>query len=325
MATIAEQLTSLANTKTAIKDAIVAKGVPVDSGVPFSGYAAKIGEIQGGGGAPATKFGVSIDNILPNNENGVCVPSATMFSIDLSWLTDLGSASVTMPDGTRIYPNHAWDYMFYGNGFLTGTIDLSNLCGADIAVYEIFTEAFRRTSITKVIIPQKERKRGSLSFKFSYTFADCDYLKEIVLPPRIGPDSTLTLGGAFQRLKLSDGIVNFDAVEVLQKSALQNAFGYSELPEEIRFTSLREISNNTSGYAFGATFGNCTGCKRFYFPALTIAEAKSFGNSSTTRTWYNNKDVEEIHFRADMQTTIEALYGYESKFGATKASIIFDL
>jgi len=51
MATIAEQLTSLANTKTAIKQAIVDKGVQVADDTPFSGYAAKIGEISGGGGA----------------------------------------------------------------------------------------------------------------------------------------------------------------------------------------------------------------------------------------------------------------------------------
>ena len=49
MATIAEQLTSLANTKTAIKDAIIAKGVQVADDTPFRNYADKIGEISGGG------------------------------------------------------------------------------------------------------------------------------------------------------------------------------------------------------------------------------------------------------------------------------------
>jgi hypothetical protein len=49
MATIAEQLTSLANTKIAIKDAIVAKGVQVADDTPFRNYADKIGEISGGG------------------------------------------------------------------------------------------------------------------------------------------------------------------------------------------------------------------------------------------------------------------------------------
>ena len=49
MATIAEQLTSLANTKAAIKDAIIAKGVAVADTDPFSAYAGKIGQISGGG------------------------------------------------------------------------------------------------------------------------------------------------------------------------------------------------------------------------------------------------------------------------------------
>ena len=51
MSTIAEQLTSLANTKTAIKDAIVAKGVSVTDTDTFASYADKIGQISGGGGS----------------------------------------------------------------------------------------------------------------------------------------------------------------------------------------------------------------------------------------------------------------------------------
>ena len=79
MATIAEQLTSLANTKTAIKDAIVAKGVTVAGTDPFSAYPAKIGQIQAGGGAPATKYGVSIDNMLGNVDANGWLQSAEQF------------------------------------------------------------------------------------------------------------------------------------------------------------------------------------------------------------------------------------------------------
>lgn len=57
MATIAEQLTSLANTKTAIKEAIVAKGIQVADTDPFSAYPDKIGQIEsGGGGEPAEEW-----------------------------------------------------------------------------------------------------------------------------------------------------------------------------------------------------------------------------------------------------------------------------
>jgi hypothetical protein len=276
---------------------------------------------------PKKKFGVSIDNILPNNENGVGMPSTELFNIDLSWLIEIGEVYVTMPDGTTKAATDEWSYKFYNNYLLTGTIDLSNLCCRTTrSRFDIFNYAFYGTSITKVILPQKEQtSTSSTSVRFSNTFTSCNYLKEIVLPPRIGPDYTLNLESSFQRLKLSDGIVNFDVVEVLQDLGMHSTFRYSELPEEIRFTSLREISDNPSGYAFGATFSNCTGCKRFYFPVLTIAEAKSFGTSSTALTWYGNKDVEEIHFRADMQSTIEEMIGYDTKFGATNATIYFDL
>ena len=56
MATIAEQLTSLANTKTAIKDAIVAKGVSVADTDTFASYAEKIGQIQAGGDTPTDEW-----------------------------------------------------------------------------------------------------------------------------------------------------------------------------------------------------------------------------------------------------------------------------
>ena len=92
MATIAEQLTSLANTKTAIKDAIVAKGVSVADTDPFSAYPAKIGEIQGGGGAPATKFGASVDTFLADpDENGWLYPSKWVGSLDFTGVTRLVS------------------------------------------------------------------------------------------------------------------------------------------------------------------------------------------------------------------------------------------
>lgn len=47
---VSTQLDTLDGTKTAIKDAIVAKGVDIPDGTVFRDYAAKIGEIQAGSG-----------------------------------------------------------------------------------------------------------------------------------------------------------------------------------------------------------------------------------------------------------------------------------
>ena len=55
MGTIADKLLYLQDTKSAIKNAIVAKGVTVPTGTPFRDYATKIGDITtGGGGSNST-------------------------------------------------------------------------------------------------------------------------------------------------------------------------------------------------------------------------------------------------------------------------------
>ena len=50
MGTITEKLNAIQNSKVAIRNAIVAKGVSVPTGTPFRLYANKIALITGGGG-----------------------------------------------------------------------------------------------------------------------------------------------------------------------------------------------------------------------------------------------------------------------------------
>ena len=54
MGTTAEKLTYLNETKTAIKNAIIAKGVSVTDNDSFRSYANKIASIEGGGGGGET-------------------------------------------------------------------------------------------------------------------------------------------------------------------------------------------------------------------------------------------------------------------------------
>lgn len=140
MATIAEQLTSLANTKAAIKQSIIDKGVSVADTDPFSAYPAKIGQISGGGGAPATKFGVSIDNLLGNvDENGVLQFPTELFVFDGSGIKDFGHrtmfykfyyndslTSVSFPDLETISQNYTCSNAFESCWRLTNT-GLQNL------------------------------------------------------------------------------------------------------------------------------------------------------------------------------------------------------
>ena len=89
------------------------------------------------------------------------------------------------------------------------------------------------------------------------------------------------------------------------------------------------------------TFYNCTSLVSVSLPKATLFESNGafYGCSSlpsisfpnvtrfnmATSTFYGCTALTEIHFRADMQATVEALSGYSSKWGATNATIYFDL
>ena len=310
MATIAEQLTSLANTKAAIKQSIINKGVQVADTDPFSAYPAKIGQISGGGGA-TTKFGVSLDNLLGNvDENGVYQLSDAPFTFDATSIKKFPELSGDL-----------FTYKFYKLP-LIGMVDLSNYMHGTInsTTYQFFTQAFSYTRVQKLITPRE--RYGSSPMQFYQSFQHCDALKEIVFSNPIMSSSAFGFVETFQYCDFSNASINFDIITSIGPNGFYGAFKYCKLQEEIRFTNLTEI---TDEFAFRAAFSQTTGCKRYFFPSLTSVTSDAFGSGSRL-TWYNATDVEEIHFRADMQATIEAVTGYSSKFGApSTCTIYFDL
>ena len=309
MGTVAEKLTYLGETKTAIKNAISSKGVSISDSDTFRSYADKIGQISGGS-APATKFGVSIDNLLGSvDANGVYRLSDAPFTFDATSIKKL----------PKLSPDLFMCKFFHSN--LTGTVDLSNyMHGAVNSVNsQYFTQAFSYTGVQKLITPRE--RDGVFAMYFYQSFQHCDALKEIVFSNPIIAQQTFAFTEAFQYCDFSNASINFDIITSVGPNGLYAAFKHCKLPAEIRFTNLTEI---TDKFAFREAFSQTTGCKRYFFPSLTSVTSDAFGSSSRL-TWYNATDVEEIHFRADMQATIEAVTGYSSKFGATNCTIFFDL
>ena len=121
--------------------------------------------------------------------------------------------------------------------------------------------------------------------------------------------------------------VNLGKLEVVEGSTcFVNFFGTSgrtdPVWEDFVFPSLRKITGTNNFEQFRVSASNYI--KRYFFPALTeIGDVKAFVNLETTKAFSVN--VQEIHFRADMQSVIEGLVGYGNKWGATNAQIIFDL
>lgn len=272
MATIAEQLTSLANTKTAIKDAIVAKGVTVADTDPFSAYPDKIGQISGGG-APATKFGVSIDSLLGNvDENGGLQTPDIYSEFDGSGITTLHATAlyqrfngakisrVSFPDLVLIEEQGGY-YTFSGAG--VESVDLSNL-----------------TTVN-----------GSYA---------CQYMFGYCRVPSVDLSNLTTVNGSY---------------------ACNNMF--AEAP--VVSVNLSKLTTVNGNFSCVQMFKGSK-CSRVDFPALTnVSPENAFGTGSFNAVFASNTALTEIHFRADAQAMIESLSGYASKFGATNASIIFDL
>ena len=97
---------------------------------------------------------------------------------------------------------------------------------------------------------------------------------------------------------------------------LYGAFGSTGV-EEMTFNSLATIGSLGLGYVFY----RCGKLKKVLFPSLISTPANGLNQSSFGLC----SNLTEIHFRADMQATIEAMTNYSAKFGATNATIYFDL
>lgn len=117
-------------------------------------------------------------------------------------------------------------------------------------------------------------------------------------------------------------VVGLGLLEKIDNSGFEYAFyGCTSLTGDFVFTSLTTLGD----YAFRYGFQDCKSPLRFFFPALITLGTNPFGTTSSNSAFRNATGVTEIHFRADMQSQIESLSQYSSRWGATNATIYFDL
>ena len=130
-------------------------------------------------------------------------------------------------------------------------------------------------------------------------------------------------------------LIKADFPSLIEASSVYYTFYGCKALTEVNFPELKSIEIT---YAFQ----NCTSLTTFSIPKATVFKASSsafygckslpsisFPNVTQFRidssTFSGCTALTEIHFRADMQATVEALSGYASKWGATNATIYFDL
>lgn len=158
----------------------------------------------------------------------------------------------------------------------------------EVAGYTLDDEGLARPIANYVVI--KGVKRASYR-SFFYRFAGCFSMTRLSFPDLVHVETQ-----ALQRV-CSDctslDMVDFDKLEVID------------------------------GAGFTGAFNSCTSLGDIRFPALRSVGAGAFGTSSLCFAKCTN--LLNIWFPAAMQSQIEGLAGYASKFGAVNATIHFTL
>lgn len=106
----------------------------------------------------------------------------------------------------------------------------------------------------------------------------------------------------------------FPVLEYIKGDNVFNGFAQHALDNQIKSDTLKEIVGATTSKYIATFYSSSSASKtKYYFKSLTKI------------TGYVFYDAAEIHFAAANQAAIEACDGYDEKWGATNATIYFDL
>ena len=262
--TISDKLTYLEGTKSAIKDAIVAKGVAVLDSDTFRSYADKIGQIESGGGG---KIDLSIIPI----------------SLGFSYMHRFRDGGEDKLENYFIMNRSNYNYFFYGCEWGEGdtfTFDCHNK-----PINDLFHSYSSSNQISKITLLNSTSSLGSS------LFYNCQHLVEI--------NATLRLSQFYQTFNGCRKLKILPTMDFSIASSLSGIFDSCELLETIpdiyapqcsgqtnrmfmNCKSLKSlgkitIANNTAleGNAFGYTFNTS-----YYLPNLT-----DFGGVVTNKSF----------------------------------------
>lgn len=160
--------------------------------------------------------------------------------------------------------------------------------GNEVAGYTLDDAGLARPIEGHVVI--KGVKQASYR-SFFYRFAGCFGMTRLSFPDLVYVESQ-----GLQRIcsECTDlSMVDFDKLERIDSAGFTGAFNSCQSLGEIRFQALRYVADGAFGTS-SLAFAKCT--------ALTA-----------------------IHFPAAIRSTIQSMTGYDKKFGASNATIYFDL
>lgn len=317
---ITDKLQTLKNTKQAIKQALINKGVEVSDNDSFESYADKINSIQSGSGNESVA-GLNITDFINIDNNG------KLHRTDKNTLvckaSDLGDrcfyyiynnndtiASISFPNVTTISGSMALQQSFY-NCRTLASINFPNL--KNISGWQGMSSAFsmgsgysKPSNLTSINFPKLETITGYGAM--SYTFENCDNLTTVFFPKLTtisgnGYGMANTFSGCSGLTSIS--FPNLTTVDVHQGMA--NTFKNCSNLESVNFPVLSNLSGNQALYS---CFSGCNKLTTLDLPNLEgdIYNCTFAYNNTLTKIWIP-KEVTTIK-AANSLTSTSYSYSY---------------
>ena len=198
------------------------------------------------------------------------------------------------------------------------------------SAYSFYYMFYRNPYVTTVDCSSVQTVTGARAF---YCFLDQNYMNQNLGPTSVNFSNLTTVSGEYAfyqafRSCRKLATINFSNLTTVSGSnAFEAAFEYTYLTT-ISFPKLEYIANG----AFQRAFYNNSTLQSAYFGGLkgsTIGDVTYPFSSSDTSSYYymfnNCPNLTEIHFRADAKNKVKNFIGYSSKWGASNATIYFDI
>lgn len=218
-----------------------------------------------------------------------------------------------------------------------GDLEFTNL--KSMSLNASMNGAFACTAITSASFPALTDFEGSVApygetatgAPFQNAFNNANSLASL----SFGALQTIPSGNDYLFYKITSNCGSLTTISypLLEAILCQRAFGYAFNGAGVVSVTFPNLKFIDGYYTFDNAFANCTYLQTVSFPSLGIPYLApgfplpqvSIGTYTFQNAFSGCGNLTEIHFRANIQSQIEAQAGYSTKWGATNATIYFDL
>lgn len=327
--TIASEIQRVQTNIAGAYTALEAKGATLPTERNSANLASTIESVSGG---ESSRFGATLDSLIGSIDSsgyltrssaeisfiGTGIKTVDQYALLGKFAKCAGLKVFSMPDLTQATTYAFAEVCRNSTNLTSASFPVMTSTGGGMCPF--YYSFYSCTALENIDFSSLKTVVAQESFRNS--FAYCSGLKSVSFPSLTSVTGTYSMYETFNRCTSLE-TVDLSALQTITGESFYNTFNYCTSLTSVNLNSLESITKQN---ACRGMFGNCTALTSISFPSLkTVSNVGAFGSSSSYYIFVNCTNLTEIHFREDMKATIEALTGYSNKWGATNATIYFDL